>query len=518
MVCKGLPMNNNINEKQGIRRAAQYLRMSTLNQEFSLDNQAHFIRQYAQDHNYEILHTYDDAGKSGVTASGRHDFNKLINDILFKEISIDAVLVYDVSRFGRFEDPLEGIYYKYLVEKHGVKVIFCAEDIPENLMESPFFLLMLMYSAGSYSKNLSQKVLAGHINLVNRGYYQGGVPGYGLKRSLVDNNNQFKMPLNAGERKSLTTDRVVLSPGKKEEIQLVKRIFDTFIFKGLSEYLIAVNLNREGFRYSDGSYWNRSRIHAILINIRYTGKYLYNRTSSRLQSKRTKNPESQWVENKSLFKPIISLEKFRLAQEIINSRSRHLTDNEILTFLKKKLEENGKISGFIIDEDSSGPSSSVVANRFGGLINAYKLIGYTPETDYSFLAINESLRNKHNILLKEIEEKLSSKNIFITDKNLVSINKALTFSIVLSRCRKRGNEKYQWIVRLDRSLNADLNIVVRMNTLNSEPVDYYILPSLEKFEDELKIKEDNDMLFELYRFNNLDAFLDMLTPSLMEAS
>ncbi|MGC0946018.1 recombinase family protein [Pantoea agglomerans] len=511
-------MNNEIIENQGIRRAAQYLRMSTLNQEFSLDNQAHFIKQYAQKHNYEIVHTYDDAGKSGVTASGRHDFNRLIDDVLFKEINIEAVLVYDVSRFGRFEDPLEGIYYKYLVEKQGVKVIFCADDIPDNFMESPFFLLMLMYSAGSYSKNLSQKVLAGHINLVNRGYYQGGVPGYGLTRNLVDNNNQFKMPLHKGERKSLTTDRVVLSPGKKEEIQLIKKIFDMFIFKGLNEYLIAVHLNREGSRYSDGSHWNRSRIHAILINVRYTGKYIYNRTSSKLQSKKVKNPESQWVNNESFFKPIISLEKFKLAQEIIHSRSRQMSDDEILIYLKKKLEENGKISGFIIDQDNTGPSSSVVANRFGGLINAYKLIGYTPEIDYSFLTINERLREKHKKLLEEIEGKFTAKNLFISDNKTVSINKAFTFSVVLSRCRKRGNEKYQWIVRLDRSLNTDLNIVVRMNTLNSEPVDYFILPSLEKFEDDLRFKEDNKMLFELYRFDNLDIFLNMLNPSLMEAS
>ncbi|MCW2107658.1 UNVERIFIED_ORG: DNA invertase Pin-like site-specific DNA recombinase [Rahnella aquatilis] len=511
-------MNNNFIEKQGIKRAAQYLRMSTLNQEFSLDNQAHFIKQYAQEHNYEIVHTYDDAGKSGVTTSGRHDFNRLIDDVIFKEINIEAVLVYDVSRFCRFEDPLEGIYYKYLVEKQGVKVIFCADNIPDNFIESPFFLLMLMYSAGSYSKNLSQKVLAGHINLVNKGYYQGGIPGYGLIRTLVDNNNQFKMSLHTGERKSLTTDRVVLSPGKKEEIQLVKRIFDMFIFKGLNEYLIAVKLNREGYKYSDGSHWNRSRIHAILINVRYTGEYIYNRNSTKLQSKKTKNPESKWVRHESFFKPIISVDKFNLAQEIIKDRSRQMSNDDILVYLKNKLSENGKISGFIIDQDSAGPSSSVVASRFGGLINAYKLIGYTPEIDYSFLAINESLRIRHNKLLSEIKTKLIKMDISISGDMMVSVNKSLKFSIVLSRCRKKGKEKYQWIVRLDRSLDADLNIVVRMNSLNTEPVDYFILPSLENFEKDIKIKENNKMLFELYRFDNLDILFDMLNPKIVEAS
>ena len=76
---------------------------------------------------------------------------------------------------------------------------------------------------------------------------------------------------------------------------------------------------------------------------------------------------------------MISPEKFRLAKEIIDNRSKKMTNEEILNFLKKVLIKHGKISGFIIDEDDNGPSSSVVASRFGGLLNAYKLINYTPE-------------------------------------------------------------------------------------------------------------------------------------------
>lgn len=166
-------------------RVAQYLRMSTNLQEFSLDNQAQFIKKYANEHNMEILYTYDDAGKSGVSTTGRHDFNKLVNDVLTKEINIDAVLVYDVSRFGRFKDPQEGIYYKYLLKMNNVDVIYCAENLPENSETETFILSSLMYAAGAFSKNLSIKVFAGHVNLVKRGYYQGGKAGYGLKESCL---------------------------------------------------------------------------------------------------------------------------------------------------------------------------------------------------------------------------------------------------------------------------------------------------------------------------------------------
>ncbi len=45
--------------------AAQYLRMSTEHQQYSLDNQAAAISRYADVNNFTVTHTYRDAGKSG---------------------------------------------------------------------------------------------------------------------------------------------------------------------------------------------------------------------------------------------------------------------------------------------------------------------------------------------------------------------------------------------------------------------------------------------------------------------
>ncbi|WP_241573695.1 hypothetical protein [Rosenbergiella nectarea] len=152
------------------------------------------------------------------------------------------------------------------------------------------------------------------------------------------------------------------------------------------------------------------------------------------------------------------------------------------------------------------------------MLKAYKIIGYTPEIDYSFIEINERLRIKHGNLLLDIKEKLSNIKISISDRKMVSINKALNFSVVFTRCKKKGKEKLQWVVRLDRSLEADVNIVVRMNSINTEPVDYFILPSVETFENEMRIKESNNINFEMYRFEGLDRFFDMLTLTFYEAS
>jgi DNA invertase Pin-like site-specific DNA recombinase len=86
-------------------RAAQYLRMSSDNQRYSTENQQSAIAEYAQQHGYEIVATYLDAGKSGLSLKGRDALKQLLSDALATPRAFDAILVLDVSRWGRFQNP-----------------------------------------------------------------------------------------------------------------------------------------------------------------------------------------------------------------------------------------------------------------------------------------------------------------------------------------------------------------------------------------------------------------------------
>ena len=507
------PLNNNK------ILVAQYLRMSTDHQQFSIDNQAEFIQKYAEDHNMQIIHTYDDEGKSGLSTIGRNNFNRLIEDVVTKRIKIEAVLVYDVSRFGRFQDNDEAGHYSYLLKYHGVKVIYCAENLPDQSPEIQMLTLpALRYAAGAYSKNLSIKVFSGHVNLVNRGYYQGGVPGYGLRRKLIDASHNEKFILKPGERKSIQTDRVILVPGTGDEIKTINMIFNMFIFNGYNEYIIAEKLNQRGVKYTKMQEWDRSKVHAVLINERYAGTYIYNKTSGKLKTKKIKNPESEWIIKENHTTPIISREKFNLAQKIIENRSARLSNDDILDYLKKKLKEKGKLSGFIIDEDDIGPSSSVISNRFGGLMRAYQLIGYTPERDYSYIDINRKLRRKHHIIFKDIYEEIKIEDREILESDIIVINKNMKVSLILSRCKKTKSGSLRWNIQFERKYHPDISIIVRMDSTNTYPIDYYILPSIETLESKIFFKEKNPLLLEFYRFDNLNIFLDMLHPRQKEVA
>ena len=82
--------------------AAQYLRMSTEHQQYSLENQAIAIREYADRRGFSIVHTYKDPGRSGLWLKRRPGLARLLQDVVSGAAAYRAVLVYDVSRWGPF--------------------------------------------------------------------------------------------------------------------------------------------------------------------------------------------------------------------------------------------------------------------------------------------------------------------------------------------------------------------------------------------------------------------------------
>ncbi|MCZ5510192.1 recombinase family protein [Escherichia coli] len=173
----------------------------------------------------------------------------------------------------------------------------------------------------------------------------------------------------------------------------------------MPEFIIAERLNEQNIPAENGTLWTRAKIHQILTNEKYIGNNIYNKTSSKLKSRLVKNPKMNGLDATRHINPLFQRKKYNKAQEIIQLRSVHLTNEELLEKLKQKLESNGKLSGFIIDEDDTGPSSSVYRTRFGGLLRAYTLIGYKPEHDYSYIQINEALRSFYSGIIEDFKGK-----------------------------------------------------------------------------------------------------------------
>src|SRR5436305_12892173 len=246
---------------------AQYLRMSTDHQQYSLQNQAEEIVRYATQHGFQIVKTYSDAARSGLRMRNRPGLKQLLKDVVDGEFHFKAILVYDVSRWGRFQDIDEAAHYEYLCKASGVPVHYCAETFSNDLgMPNLIMKSLKRVMAGEYSRELGVKVLAGQKRLAALGFKTGGQPGYGLRRMLVSADRAPKQHLGTGERKCLADDRVVLIPGPPEEVAVVREIYRLFLEESMSFQAIGVELDRQGVRYPNKSTWCRRAVRDILTN------------------------------------------------------------------------------------------------------------------------------------------------------------------------------------------------------------------------------------------------------------
>ncbi len=83
-------------------RAAAYVRMSTDLQQYSTENQLSAIMRFAATRGFEVVRVFEDAGKSGLRLESRDALQALMADVATKRADYQAILVYDISRWGRF--------------------------------------------------------------------------------------------------------------------------------------------------------------------------------------------------------------------------------------------------------------------------------------------------------------------------------------------------------------------------------------------------------------------------------
>jgi DNA invertase Pin-like site-specific DNA recombinase len=496
-------------------RAAQYVRMSTEHQKYSTENQAEALQNYAAQRGIEIVRTYADEGKSGLSLDGRDALKRLIEDVQAKRADFTTILVYDVSRWGRFQDADESAYYEYICKRAGINVQYCAEQFEND--GSPVSTIVKGVKramAGEYSRELSVKVFAGQSRLIELGYRQGGPPGYGLRRSLIDQAGTPKGELTRGEHKSIQTDRVVLVLGPAQEIDTVRWMYRSFVTEGKLEREIAENLNERGVPTDLGRRWTRGTVHQVLINEKYIGNNVWNRGSFKLKRKRVRNSPDMWIRAEGAFEPIVDRSLFEAAQVIIRERSYKLSNDEMITVLQKLFQDRGYLSGLIIDETESLPSSSAYQNRFGSLLRAYELVGFSPDRDYRYIEINRALRRMHPNLVAEVIAGIeqaggSVKQDPATD--LLTINGEFTASVVVVRCQMTASGSLRWQIRFDVGLWPDITVAVRMDGPNQNALDYYLLPRIGMTAPRLRLAEDNGISLDAYRFPTLDAFFGLAT-------
>jgi DNA invertase Pin-like site-specific DNA recombinase len=360
-------------------RAAQYLRMSSENQRYSTLNQQNAIAEYAELHGYDVIASYVDAGKSGLSLKGRDALKQLLSDALATSRAFDAVLVFDVSRWGRFQNPDQAAHYEFLCRQASVRVVYVTEPFGEDVAPITTIVKHLKrVMASEYSRELSAKVVRAKRQQAGLGFRQGGSVIYGFRRMLVDPLRNPRQILKPGEAKALDVDKVIVVPGPPEELAVIRRIFRLYVQDHLTFKDITRQLSESGVRGYGARPLSIGTIRNIVSNGLCIGQMTYNKTTVKLQSRRLKNPEETWTRFPA-FEPIIPLAQFQKAQEL-RSRCKkgYWSDEKIIKSLQGLLAEKGRLSQILINGQKGGPSADTVVNHFGSLSAAYKLAGYVP--------------------------------------------------------------------------------------------------------------------------------------------
>lgn len=211
----------------------------------SIEGQVRECKEIAKKHGLMVIHEYIDKRLSG-TSDERPDFQRMLRDAdrgLF-----DVVITWKNDRFAR--NRYDSAIYKQRLKRNGVKIIYAKEHIPEG-PEGIILESMLEGMAEYYSANLSQNIRRGQRENALEGKHVGGSVPLGYK-------------LDADKRYVLD----------HETAPLIREIFTRY---NAGENIIAIcqDLNSRGYLTARQKPFNRSSLHRILANEKYTGLYRF---------------------------------------------------------------------------------------------------------------------------------------------------------------------------------------------------------------------------------------------------
>jgi len=314
-------------------KAIAYLRASTDMQDASIPEQKKSIDEFAKKHDLYVIRYFEDEGRSGRNAEERPAFMEM-KGFVENSNNFRFILVYDCTRFGRFKDPQEAVYWEVSFKKCG-KIIKYATDesANDNTIGGRLIKTLKHEQATQYALDLSKTAFRGHKHYAALGFHVGGVAKYGYKRALFDESGKLVNILEYGEHKALKTQHVRLVKGDPDQVRTVQRIYNMYVNDELGINTITSVLNKEGIpspvrrpkAMSRG--WSKTTVWSILHDPTYMGWVVYNKNAydNLLEQDkgwgRTK-PESEWIINKTAHEPIVSEELFRAVSVRMKSPAR----------------------------------------------------------------------------------------------------------------------------------------------------------------------------------------------------
>lgn len=238
------------------KRVCAYARVSTDSDEqyTSYEAQCNYYEKYIKERpDWEYLEVYADEGISGTSTKKRTNFNRMINDA--RAGKIDLIITKSISRFAR--NTLDTITITRELKAKGIEVYFEKENLWTLDQKSELILTIMASIAQEESRSISQNVTVGKRWAMQEGKVQFAYSSF-LGYKKVDG-------------------KIVID---EEQAELVRRIYLSFLRKGMTCSGIADMLNKEGIPTPSGrgKRWTKNNIYSILTNEKYKGDALLQKT------------------------------------------------------------------------------------------------------------------------------------------------------------------------------------------------------------------------------------------------
>lgn len=423
------------------------------------------------------------------------------------------ILVYDVTRWGRFQDVDEAAYHEHTCRRAGIQVNYCEEQFHNDGSPLATVLKTLKRAmAAEYSRELSNKVFRAQCRFIQKGFKQGGSAGYGFRRMALTDKGVARGALAHLERKNNVTDRVILVPGPEGEVALVRRIYALYLNDGMGDASIARLLNAEGIQSEFGGLWTRALVTTVLTNGKYDGSLVFNRRSCKLSKPRTRNLPESWIVNDGAIGTLLDPGVFKRAQLERARRAQTFNPEDLLEMLRSCYRSHGRITAKIIVSDRSIPDPNTFARYFGSLAKAYELAGLTHVSPHPFVETKRRIKAFRQSMFAEAFALIVRSGRLANSESkdfVLTISDSVRVRVETATCRRADRGIPYWHVFAHP--NVDFSLIARFDFRNRAVLDYLIIPAHILANGPIYLRLKTPLPEECMRFSTLDAVFGAAT-------
>ena len=281
-------------------RVAVYCRVSTDKEDQinSFESQKRYFAEIiGRRTEWELCGIYADEGVSGTSTAKRREFNRMMEDA--RAGRFDRIITKEVSRFAR--NTVDALTFTRELRGRGIGVEFVNDGINTLEPDAELRLAIMGSIAQEESRKTSSRVKWGQTRRMEQGVVFGrSLLGYDVKDGQLIINH--------------------------EGARIVRKIYQWYVFGGMSSAGIAKRLTEEGIRTARGNReWNSGVVIKILKNEKYCGDLLQKKTVTPdylTHQKRINRGQEAMVYLRDHHEPVIDRELWERARErMCRSRS-----------------------------------------------------------------------------------------------------------------------------------------------------------------------------------------------------